>query len=155
MEFVAAEQLARQLLAAHGLSEWSFAWNRRKRSLGLCRYHERRIELSAHFVAYNPIEQVRETVLHEIAHALAGEKAGHGPRWKAMCVRVGCKPERCDRGEAKMPGGRWAGSCPSCGKTYSRHRRPEKAARYWCRPCGPARGVIRFYLQIAAVTPRE
>ena len=34
------------------------------------------------------------------------------------CVsRVGCKAERCDKGEAvRMPRGRWGGSCAGCGK---------------------------------------
>src|SRR4051794_12385578 len=102
MEFGEAERAARDLMLLFGLADWDFAWNWRKRALGLCRYRERRIELSRWFVKANGEEMVRETVLHEIAHALAGEKAGHGDRWKAMCVKVGCKPERCDRGEAVM-----------------------------------------------------
>ena len=53
MEYEAAEVLARGLLAEHGLLEWHFGWNRRKRALGLCRYLERRIELSHHFVREN------------------------------------------------------------------------------------------------------
>lgn len=144
MNLTDARQAALDLLAAHGLADWSFAWNRRKRSLGLCRYAEKRIELSLHFVAANPLEPVRETILHEIAHALAGEDAGHGPAWKAICRRIGCKPERCDNGSAIMPSGHWAAQCPSCGKRYSRHRRPQKHARYWCRACGPARGPVIF-----------
>ena len=150
MNFSAAHLLAQQLLAHHHLHDWSFAWNRRKRALGLCRYREKRIELSAHFVAHNDEPQIRETLLHEIAHALAGEKAGHGPRWKAMCAKVGCKPERCDKGEARMPPGRWTATCPTCNKTYSRHRRPQKSAHYWCPPCGPAKGPIHFCLNLPA-----
>jgi predicted SprT family Zn-dependent metalloprotease len=144
MNLTDARELALQLLAVHGLRGWSFGWNRRKRSLGLCRYADRRIELSLYFVPANSVEPVRETILHEIAHALAGEDAGHGPRWKAVCLRVGCKPERCDNGTAIMPRGGWNAQCPGCGKTYSRHRRPHKHARYWCRQCGPAVGVVVF-----------
>jgi predicted SprT family Zn-dependent metalloprotease len=144
MDFPSVQALAHDLLRAHGLAHWSFGWNRRKRSLGLCRYREKRIELSAYFVAANPLPPIRETILHEIAHALAGEKAGHGPAWKAVCLRIGCKPERCDNGSAIMPGGRWQALCPACGKHYSRHRRPQKRARYWCRQCGPARGPVIF-----------
>src|ERR1039458_1461278 len=100
MEFGEVERVGRELIAAHGLVEWGFGWNWRKRALGLCRYRERRIELSRDFVRANEMGIVRETILHEIAHALAGEKAGHGARWKEMCARVGCKAERCDKGEA-------------------------------------------------------
>ncbi len=139
-----ARQLALDLLSQQSLPAWTFAWNRRKRSLGLCRYRERRIELSVYFVHANDEEQVRETILHEIAHALAGEKAGHGAAWKAMCRRVGCKPERCDKGVAVMPAGTWRAACPACGKEYNRHRRPAKRARYWCRACGPEKGMVVF-----------
>jgi predicted SprT family Zn-dependent metalloprotease len=144
MDLTEAARTAAGCMEEFGLADWGFAWNRRKRSLGLCRYHERRIELSIHFVRANEPCHVRETILHEIAHALAGEKAGHGPLWKATCLRVGCKPERCDKGEAIMPRGRWTGSCGSCGKEYWRYRRPARRARYWCRKCGQQRGAIVF-----------
>jgi predicted SprT family Zn-dependent metalloprotease len=146
MDFSEAEQLARKLMADFGLPDWAFGWNRRKRSLGLCRYREKRLELSAHFVQANPLEQVRETILHEIAHALAGEKAGHGPKWKALRAQVGCLPQRCDHGQAVMPRGRWSARCAACGKEYWRHRRPARRARYWCRTCGPERGLVVFVM---------
>ena len=41
MEFMAARQLALELMAEHGLAGWVFGWNRRKRSLGLCRYRQK------------------------------------------------------------------------------------------------------------------
>ena len=37
-------------------------------------------------------EQIRDTVLHEIAHAIAGHEAGHGPLWKATARRIGATP---------------------------------------------------------------
>ena len=85
MEFEDVERMGRELIEAHGLGEWGFGWNWRKRALGLCRYRERRIELSRHFVWANGEGIVRDTILHEIAHALGGERAGHGVRWKEMC----------------------------------------------------------------------
>src|SRR3954469_8503976 len=151
MQLDDAARMARELMGEFGLNgsglfgwgaTWEFGWNRRKRSLGLCRYRERRMELSVHFVTANGEGEVRETILHEIAHALAGEKAGHGPKWKAMCGRVGCKPERGAHGGAVMPRGRSQAACPACGKEYWRHRRPARRARYWCRGCGPERGAV-------------
>ncbi len=149
MELQQAEKLALELMQMHGVEHWTFAWNRRKRALGLCRYTQRRIELSIHFVRENGEPSIRDTILHEIAHALAGEKAGHGPKWKALCRTLGCKPERCDKGEAIMPTGRWRGACPSCAKEYWRHHRPKKGARYWCRSCGETRGQVQFFLQLS------
>jgi predicted SprT family Zn-dependent metalloprotease len=139
----ATQSLALQLMAQHGLADWSFGFNRRKRTLGLCWYRRQRIELSLHFTLANDEPLVRDTILHEIAHALAGEKAGHGPRWKALCTQIGCKPERCDR-SAAMPPGRWRAACPGCGHEFSRHRRPRRDRTYACRTCGPGKGRIVF-----------
>ena len=123
MEMLDAERLASGLMRVHGVGDWTFGWNRRKRALGLCRYQQRRIELSRRILCGTMgREIVRDTVLHEIAmHAGGAARAGHGPKWKAMCVRLWSKPERCDKGEAVMPRGRWEARCPTCGKEYWRH----------------------------------
>lgn len=127
----------------HNLQDWSLGFNRRKRSLGVCYYQRRRIELSAHYVLRNLEASVRDTILHEIAHALAGQQAGHGPAWKALCRQLGATPARCDP-TAQMPAGRWQAVCPSCQKQFHRHRRPLHGATYICRRCGPERGRITF-----------
>ncbi|MFP4146006.1 MAG: SprT-like domain-containing protein [Phycisphaeraceae bacterium] len=137
-----AANLAQKLLAEHGLENWAFRYNHRKRAMGLCRYDEKRIELSLHFVRRNGEAAVRDTILHEIAHAIAGPEAGHGPKWRRVCQQIGAEPTRC--GEAKMPAGRWQATCPNCGQRYARHRRPMRGRTYHCRPCGPTRGRLRF-----------
>jgi len=40
-------------------------------------------------------EQLTDTILHEIAHALAGPAAKHGPAWKAIARRLGATPKSC------------------------------------------------------------
>jgi len=137
-----AARMARELMDAHGLDSWGFRFNHRKCDMGCCHFHHERIELSMHFVRDNDTELVRDTILHEIAHALAGHAAGHGPKWKKMCREVGATPTRC--GEAKMPAGQWQAVCPGCGWTYTRHRRPAQHAGYHCTGCGPKRGALRF-----------
>ncbi len=144
--------MARQLMDEHGLRRWSFRFNRRRQALGLCIHHQRRIELSLPFVAANSQELVRDTILHEIAHALAGHHAGHGPIWKAICLKIGAKPERCCS-EATMPAGAWQADCPSCGRTYHRHRRPSRHYTYACRACGHDKGQLTF--QPAAAVRRS
>ena len=37
-------------------------------------------------------EQIRDTVLHEIAHVIAGREAGHRPLWKVTAQRIGATP---------------------------------------------------------------
>jgi predicted SprT family Zn-dependent metalloprotease len=134
-----ARRLALQLLARHGLHDWSFAFNRRKRTMGLCLYARRTIELSVHLVDRNGPEEVRDTILHEIAHALVGPGHGHDAVWRRKCLEVGARPERCS--EADMPPGRWRARCGGCGTHFHRYRRPREA-EWFCRGCGPAQGKL-------------
>src|SRR6476646_520436 len=116
--------LAYGLLSQHGLSDWTFAFNRRKRSMGLCVYGRRTIELSVHFVLRNSHDEILDCLLHEIAHALVGPKHGHDQVWKKKCLEIGARPVRC--GEAEMPEGRWKARCGECGTSFHRHRKPKK-----------------------------
>jgi predicted SprT family Zn-dependent metalloprotease len=133
------------LLARHGLADWGFAYNRRKRTLGLCIYDRRTIELSLHFVLRNDLAEITDTLLHEIAHALVGPGHGHDAVWKRKCVEVGARPVRC--GEADMPAGRWRATCGRCGQAFSRHRRPARRRGWFCRECGPDHGRLTWALE--------
>ncbi|MYB34820.1 MAG: SprT family zinc-dependent metalloprotease [Gammaproteobacteria bacterium] len=42
--------------------------------------------ISRHHAVNHQSEQVNDAILHEIAHALAGPKAGHGSEWKAIAL---------------------------------------------------------------------
>lgn len=77
-----------------GLSHWKVSLNNRlTRALGRCVYSRNEIELQRRYVQENSVEIVLDTIRHEIAHALAGHKAGHGPEWKMWAIKVGAVPE--------------------------------------------------------------
>lgn len=135
--------LAQELMSQHGLSGWSFGFNRNKRRLGVCWQDERRIELSSHYVSRNTREHIIDTVLHEIAHALVGVSHGHDKVWKQMCLQIGCRPRSCDN-TADMPEGNWQARCPSCNEVFAYHRRPRRLRGRYCRGCGPERGRLYF-----------
>jgi predicted SprT family Zn-dependent metalloprotease len=135
-------RLALQLMETHGLHNWSFAYNRRKRSLGLCVYERRAIELSRYFVERNEHAEVLDTILHEIAHALVGPGHAHDAVWKRKCREIGARPARC--GDAEMPAGRWKACCGSCGQTFERHRKPQGMRGWFCIGCGPQRGKLSW-----------
>jgi predicted SprT family Zn-dependent metalloprotease len=133
-----ARQLAESLLHRHGLSDWTFRFDRARRRFGSCRPRSQTITLSAPLTLLNSIDEVRDTVLHEIAHALAPGD-GHGQRWRAMCARIGAKPRRCydDRdGRVVSPPRRQAPyqiGCLACGWWTARYRRLSR--RLVCRTC--------------------
>jgi predicted SprT family Zn-dependent metalloprotease len=140
-----SRELALHLLRDHGLRDWSFAFNRSKRQMGCCRYGPKVIELSRHFVERNDLDLVRDTLLHEIAHALVGLGHGHDAVWKAMCLRVGAKPERLSN-EPDMPKGRWQATCAGCGMRHHKHRRPKRMKGWFCCRCGPTQGALAWSL---------
>lgn len=90
-----AETLAKTAMRAHGLYDWTFRFDRAKRRSGQTNYSTRTITLSAPLTQVRKVEEVRQTIGHEIAHALVGPGAGHGPVWKAKMRELGLKVERC------------------------------------------------------------
>ena len=165
MDLPSAGQLALSLMQHHGLVDagWTFRFNQRKRSLGLCRYADQRIELSAPFVTRNDESEVRDVILHEIAHALTplpeapevstprtrstktarADFSPHGPEWKATCLRIGANPHRINT-TAVAPAGRYQARCPGCQTVHHRHRKPAQGRTYVCRACGSETGRLTF-----------
>lgn len=86
---------ARELMDRNGLADWSFGFNGATKKLGVCRYRQKEILLSRKHAVDGTPDQVSDTILHEIAHALAGSGAGHGPAWKAVARRLGATPKSC------------------------------------------------------------
>lgn len=118
----ANEQLNKWKLSEKG---WRFQWCRAKRFLGFCCPNTRTIQVSIKYVeGGTPFETLKDTVLHEIAHALAGCHNGHNEKWKAMCLIVGAKPERCCTTEVKSVEHAWTANCSKCGKQFGFHRKP-------------------------------
>lgn len=94
MDLDTADIMARELLSIH-LPEWDFGWNNRKRSLGVCKHSSSVIELSRTATSVNEEHVVKNTILHEIAHALVGIGHGHDSVWQAMAKSIGCDGKRC------------------------------------------------------------
>lgn len=97
MDLIKAQAKALVLMNKHGLSDWTFQWDRRKKGFGFCRPGSKLISLSANLVSLNDEAQVTDTILHEIAHALdwvRNRKMGHDWSWKRICVEIGARPEQ-------------------------------------------------------------
>ncbi|MBE1878715.1 SprT-like domain-containing protein [Myceligenerans pegani] len=133
MNLVEARNLARDLMDQHGLVDWKFEYDDAKRRAGMCHFARRRISISAPLAAVYDEAEVRDTVLHEIAHALAGREAGHGEKWRAKAREIGCSAMRYVDPSAPTLDGPWIGVCPG-GHRMTRFRRP--GAPVSCRRCG-------------------
>ena len=125
MDLKILSETAAALFVEHGLVGWTFGLTAAKRRLGVCKYRRKRIEIGDYYARNNSDAAVQDTLLHEIAHALAGPAAKHGPKWKAVAVRLGASPQACDKSpETIAPPADWRATCPACQKTYHRYRRP-------------------------------
>ncbi len=98
-------RLARELLDRHGLRDWAFGFNRRVRGLGLCRHDLKVIELSWHFAQRNTEDEIIDTLLHEVAHALAGPGTATTPPGRPSASRSGRGPSGAARPTCRRAAG--------------------------------------------------
>src|SRR4051812_20322172 len=142
MNLYEAAHLARNLMSQHGLAGWKFTFDHARRRFGKCDYTHRRITLSRPLTLLNTLDEVRDTILHEIAHALC-PKDGHGARWRAICRKIGAKPMRCyNDAQVVSPPRRPAPyrfGCARCDWWVERRRRSRSI--YVCKIC---RGKVQF-----------
>ncbi|MBU2671051.1 SprT-like domain-containing protein [Actinoplanes bogorensis] len=129
-------------MAQHRLSGWTLVFDNAKTRAGACRSDRREIALSRHLMALYSPGQVTETVLHEIAHALAGPRHGHDQRWRTIARRIGCSGQRCMPADAPRVDGAWVGTCPAGHRTTT-HRRPVRVRS--CPECSPRFDVTARY----------
>ena len=133
------EALARRLIARHqaasGLATvWTFGFDLSTVRGGVCRYQDRRIDLSVSYCLRATRAEIENTLLHEIAHAIAGAEHGHDAVWQAKAQELGCTAERCH--EVTHTTARWVGEC-GCRRRWFRQRL-SRTLRYGaiCRTCG-------------------
>jgi predicted SprT family Zn-dependent metalloprotease len=122
------------LKSAHDLG-FSFNWNNRKNSAGLCNYMYKTVELSKPIMNENldKISFIRDTILHEIAHALAGSSAKHNHYWKRVAIAIGCNGERCyNSNEVKSVASKYTLKCHWCSKEVAKHRKPKYSSSCKC-----------------------
>lgn len=143
MRLTDAERMAKALIREHLAGKgWSFTWDNSKTRGGWCTHGLKQIGLSRPLTQLREKDNVRDTILHEIAHAMRGVPQTYGRRrinhhdwaWKSYALKLGARPERCFD-DAKIDGA-WTGTCPGCGLTITRHRLTQAMrTRYGCRRC--------------------
>lgn len=127
---------------------WTVGFDRARRRLGVCRIRERHITLSAMLSQTLPDAVVEDTIRHEIAHAIDGERRGRSPHdatWRRVAVACGAAPERCYTAglpaDASAP---YRAVCPTCGDAHALYLQPVHPRR--CRAC--ARGGQPAYHRV-------
>lgn len=92
-----ASKFAHEKLIELGLSDWHvrISTNNNKWYLGLCSYKDKAIILNGQHIDIHPVSEVRDTILHEIAHALVPDGIDHSAAWKAKALELGASDKKC------------------------------------------------------------
>ena len=74
-------------------------FNKNKTRAAVCFFDPLEIEISEYYFKSTLVSEadINNTLLHEIAHAIAGHSAGHGPKWKMVARKIGCDAKRCSK----------------------------------------------------------
>lgn len=141
MELGTAVTVTLNLLGEHKLLEqgWAVKLSRGSRRLGSCSYAKKLIKLSRHHVLNGTDAEIMDTIRHEVAHALAGSSARHGPEWKAWAIKLGAHPRSHARAISYEMPYKFVLYCPCCNKDIQKRRNRVGGHRLQilaCRKCG-------------------
>ncbi len=117
-------------------AEWSFGFDSAKTRAGLCNYRAKHITVSKYLAIRFDDDEIHQVLLHEVAHAMAGVRAGHGPKWKSISRELGYVGTRTHDGSVADELAPWLGTCPRGHELY-RYRKPT-------RPMSCAKCSTRF-----------
>lgn len=152
---------AREQLDENGLTEWGVEHAPdMKKALGKCNPRKKKIRLSKAWfedmleldVDFDLVEELKDVVLHEIAHALDFDRRGrsdHGRKWKSCALEVGADPTRTSKVPKKLIAlvSPWKRECPRCGLEIFYQGKPRKSG-YICPECeGCSEDVEQFILE--------
>ena len=113
------------LIRLHLDDGWSFAFDNARTRAGLCNYDRKRISVSRLLAARDDDDEIHQVLLHEVAHALAGPAAGHGPAWKRTATELGYIGKRLHDGAVATELAPWVGLCPA-GHEHYRYKSPTR-----------------------------
>ena len=126
------------------LTQWKYTFDNAKRRAGVCKLDSKLISISRYHIKHNSVSTVKDTILHEIAHAIAfelhGDK-GHGQCWKMIAQKLGATPRA--RGKFSLGITPWL-LVHSCSKTSNIHviserfRRNKKIKNYCLNNFAPS-----------------
>ena len=151
MDLFKAQELAKILMSKHDLTAkgWRFEFDNAKRRFGCCNHRYRKITLSKALVSVNDEARVKNTILHEIAHAIVGGGHGHDNVWRNKAIEIGCDGKRCYTSEnTTIPEAKYIAVCKSCGHTHRKHRltRSVSACGLCCKGRFQAEYTLTFIL---------
>ena len=84
------------------LKDYTFYFGNRKKVFGTCEPKKKVIKIHLPLCLKESKKSVKDTILHEIAHAIdygKNGKSNHGFKWKKIAKKLGCEPVPCKEPE--------------------------------------------------------
>lgn len=125
-------KLANDLLADNNLYNWKCEVSYDARTwLGITRHSNKRILISNYLLESQDNDNILDTILHEIAHALCGYDEAHGDKWLRTARKLGCTGEVTGNRLAPYV---YSAICGDCGYEYNRDTL--RNSKFSCKNCG-------------------
>ena len=115
---------------------WTWGWNTRVTAGAVTKFRGEVIEFSTHYVDAATPEQLLNTVLHEIAHAIVGPGEGHGAYWRSTHIALGGDGSRCHDVQISRDVYPIVADCDCSRGAHYRTRMPRKGYFHTCRESG-------------------
>lgn len=132
------------------LESWEITFDSAKKRAGICKISSKEISFSINHIENNNIETIKDTILHEFAHAIAYQlysDRGHGKYWKYVARQIGAVPKA--KGAFNLPNAPWL-LVHACRKTAQinpiseRFRRNHKIKNYFLVGRPETKGELFF-----------
>ncbi len=132
------------------LESWEISFDSAKKRAGICKINTKEISFSINHIENNDIETIKDTILHEFAHAIAYHlysDSGHGKHWKLVARQIGAIPKA--KGAFNLPIAPWL-LVHACSKTSrinpisERFRRNSKIKNYFLIGRPETKGELFF-----------
>ena len=141
-----AKALITNELNKHGLTDYTFKYNKSKSINGVCFYRMKRIELSSVYVKLNSFDRIYNTILHEVCHALDYRanpdiKMSHGETWKALCKKLGCNGNIVSQGSVRAEF-KHLYQCTECNAEIGSYRLLKNIDKKFHKKCGKIKGKM-------------
>lgn len=132
------------------LKRWVIEYDNAKKRAGMCQLKGKKISVSRHHITQNGVEMVKDTLLHEFAHAIAFElykETGHGIIWQKIALTIGAKPKAT--GRFNLPDAPWAlvHQCPKSKNIELlayRYRRNKKITQFFLIGKPETKGELQY-----------
>lgn len=146
MNLTDAERLANELIQKH-CPDYIFVWDNAVKRFGSCDCNKKTITLSKPLTELNEESHVKNTILHEIAHALTPYHH-HDAIWKRKCIEIGAIPRRCYDPSVSRPNPKYLLVCNTCGYQYRAFKKSKKkpACKFCCDKYNFGRYTEKFML---------